>query len=233
MRIQQLHSWDVSIEQARLLQQRLRNRIILEDQFDIKSIIKIAASDVSFTRYGKYLYAAVVILSFPKLEIQEIHRQKYPAIFPYVPGYLSFREVPAILSLFEKIKNAPDVVLCDGHGIAHPRGIGLASHLGLFLDIPTIGCAKSVLVGDYNEPGLKKGSLKPLIYQGKEIGVVLRTREGVKPIFVSPGHKISLEKSVEIVMTCCPLYRIPEPIRIAHRVVNDLRRENESLKMKI
>jgi len=144
--------------------------------------------------------------------------------FPYIPGYLSFREIPLLLKTFEKVQTIPDVVLLDGHGIAHPRGIGLASHVGLFLDLPTVGCAKNLLVGEFSPPDKTKGSYSIVKFGEKEVGWVLRTRDNVKPIFVSPGHKIGFEKSLGVVLKCCVEYRFPEPLRQAHILANQLKR---------
>ncbi len=227
MVIHDLHSWNVSPAAAKIIQLSLRNKIDMTSTIGPEQIRTVAAADISFTRYGKVLYAAVVISDFPSLQIHSIYTGTSGVTFPYVPGFLSFREVPPLLEIFRKISPAPDVLLCDGHGIAHPRGFGLASHLGLILDIPTIGCAKSVLVGDYKEPGMEKGCKSPLIYRDQQIGAALRTRRSVKPVFVSVGHKISLPNAMEIVLRCSPRYRIPEPLRFAHRKVNELRRQRE------
>ena len=143
--------------------------------------------------------------------------------FPYVPGLLSFREAPPLLKAFEKLSQSPDLAIFDGQGIAHPRGIGLASHLGLFLDVPTIGCAKSRLVGEHEPVGMEKGEMSDLIYKGESVGRVLRSKRDVKPLFVSPGHRISQDRAAEIVLSCCRGYRFPEPIRRAHLKVNELR----------
>lgn len=227
MKIRELHAWNVGIQEAKEWQIQLRERLILRRAIEIPEIKTVAAADISFNRFGKILYGAVVILSFPALELLEVHLRRAEALFPYVPGYLSFREAPVILDIFKEITRPPDVLLCDGQGIAHPRGLGLASHLGLFLDLPTIGCAKSVLVGKYEEPAGEKGSRSPLIYQGVPVGTVLRTRANVKPVFVSVGHKTDLEQAARIVLRCAPRYRIPEPIRRAHQAVNDLRRKEK------
>ena len=224
MDITPLHSWDVSTAQAREIQQQLRNRVSLHSPADWRKIRCIAAADVSFNRHGKFLYGAVVLFSFPELKLQDVFLKKSEAGFPYVPGYLSFREAPVVLDMFASMKQKPELLLCDGQGIAHPRGLGLASHLGLFLDMPSVGCAKSLLVGDYREPGLQKGNKSVLFLKERQVGYVLRTRSGVKPVFISPGHKISPEDAVEIAFACSPRYRIPEPLRVAHQKVNDFRR---------
>jgi deoxyribonuclease V len=143
--------------------------------------------------------------------------------FPYIPGFLSFREGPAILKALDKLKIEPDLILFDGQGIAHPRGVGIATHIGVLLDIPTIGCAKSRLVGEYNEPGTKKGEWSPLRYKNRNVGAVLRTRENIRPVFVSPGHRIDLKGSIEIILNCTTRYRIPEPIRRADFISKKIR----------
>jgi deoxyribonuclease V len=146
--------------------------------------------------------------------------------FPYIPGMLSFREGPAIISAIKKLSQIPDLIIFDGHGIAHPKGFGIASHIGVILDIATIGCAKSCLVGEYVDPGLRKGQWQYLYYKGKEVGVVLRTRDFVKPIFVSPGHKIDIKSSIDIVLNCVLRYRIPEPLRRADRLSKIYKKED-------
>ncbi len=226
MKIKKLHSWRVSTSEAKVLQQDLSQQLIFNFPFSIQNIKMIAAADVSFNRFSKFLYAAIVLIAFPTMELQSVHAGRFKANFPYIPGYLSFREAPPVLELFNKIESIPDVLLCDGQGVAHPRGLGLASHLGLFLDLPSIGCAKSVLVGEYEEPDMAKGNHTDLVYNGNIVGAALRTRTGVKPVYVSAGHKIDLSSAIEIVLKCSPKYRIPEPLRIAHEKVNEIRRND-------
>ncbi|MEJ2050143.1 MAG: deoxyribonuclease V [Calditrichota bacterium] len=226
MKIKQLHSWRVSTSDASNLQQVLSKQLITDTPVSIQKIRTIAAADVSFNRFSNILYAAVVLFTFPDLELHSVYIEKYETNFPYIPGYLSFREAPPILKLFHKIKLIPDVLLCDGQGIAHPRRLGLASHLGLFLDLPSIGCAKSVLVGEYQEPTAGKGSYSYLYYQESIVGAALRTREKVKPVYVSPGHKIDLRSAIRIILKCSPKFRIPEPLRVAHQKVNEMRRSD-------
>ncbi len=187
--------------------------------------ITVAGADVSFSKKDPRIFAAVVVLKLPELEIVEIATAVDTASFPYVPGLLSFREIPILIQAFKKLKQTPDIVLCDGQGIAHPRGIGLASHLGLFLDIPTIGCAKSRLIGEYRPVGEKQWSKSLLKHKGETVGTVLRTRAQVKPLFISPGHLIDLNGSVSIVKKCTGRFRLPEPTRQAHIAVNQLRKE--------
>jgi deoxyribonuclease V len=227
MNVRFKHSWNVTVEEARELQSHLKNEIDVSSRLYLSSVKIVAAADISFNKYENLLYAAVVLVHFPDLETISVHRIKTLAGFPYIPGYLSFREAPPIIEIFRQIKIEPDVLLCDGQGIAHPRAFGLASHLGLLLDIPSIGCAKSLLVGEFQKPGLTRGSASDLIYDGKTVGRVLRTRDHVKPIFVSTGHKVNISDALQLVLSCCPRYRIPEPIRQAHLTVNELRKEDK------
>jgi deoxyribonuclease V len=174
------------------------------------------AADVHFPAPGRSR-AALVTLTFPGLETVERVVADSPTVFPYIPGLLSFREIPPILEAWKRLEHQPDVLLCDGHGIAHPRGLGFASHLGLVLDIPTIGCAKSHLYGSFEEPGPERGTRSPVRGKGGgTIGAVLRTRAGVRPVFVSIGHRIDLRTAVRLVLACSPRYRIPVPLRLAH-----------------
>ncbi len=226
MKIYRLHPWHLSPKEAVRLQERLGPLLKLSPLED-KSIFTVAGADISYCQKKKVLYAGVVVLSFPDLRLlaETGHRQK--ATFPYVPGLLSFREAPPILKVFAGIKTIPQIVFLDGQGIAHPRGIGLASHVGLFLDIPTIGCAKKKLVGTFSEVGNRKGDFSYLVYEGQRVGAVLRTRNGVKPIFISPGHKIDIDTAVKLTLACITRYRIPEPTRLAHLFVNRMRRQDD------
>jgi len=220
-----LHSWDVTCGEAVAIQRMLRERLILCDR-DLPDPIRfVAGADISYSRGDDRFFGAAVILSFPALEIVEIASAVARAPFPYVPGLLSFREGPVLLKAFENLKQRPDIVLFDGQGIAHPRGVGLACHMGLFLDLPTIGCAKTKLIGTYGEVGRERGDWTELRHQEAVIGRVLRTKNRVRPIFVSPGHRIGLSRAVEIVLACCRGYRLPEPVRQAHLAVNRLRVE--------
>jgi deoxyribonuclease V len=214
-----LHSWEVNPREAIQLQKELKKKISLKKSFNKVKIV--AGADVSY--YKNNMIAGIVILKFPQLEIIEKKSSLSPVNFPYIPGFLTFREGPSLLEALKKIKIEPDVILFDGQGIAHPRRMGIATHLGLFLDKPTIGCAKSRLSGKYTSVGEEKGDYT-LLKEGEEIlGAVLRTRRKVKPIFVSPGHKIDLSNSIEIVLKCIVKYRLPLPVREAHIFVNQIR----------
>lgn len=221
MKYLNLHSWEVSPQEAIKIQKDLKSNLSLKKSFN--KIDKIAGVDVSY--YQNKMIAGVIIFKFPNLKI--IERQSFVASinFPYIPGLLTFREGPSILSAFKKIKNEPDIILFDGQGIAHPRRMGIATHLGLFLNRPTIGCAKSRLSGKYTSVGEQKGDYTPLKEGEEVLGVVLRTRKGVKPIFLSPGHKIDLPNSIEIVLKCIVKYRLPLPVREAHIFVNQIRND--------
>jgi deoxyribonuclease V len=216
------HDWDLAIPEARALQEKLRGRVIERDTGRLPRLV--AGADISFDRSSPELHAAVVVLDAESLEVVEIAAVRARARFPYVPGYLSFREIPPLLEAFAKLEAAPDLIVCDGQGRAHPRRFGLACHLGVLLDRPTLGCAKSRLIGDYREPGPRRGAHTRLRDGGEVIGEVVRTRSGVKPVFVSVGHRISLETARRTALRLAPRYRLPEPVRAAHREVNRLRR---------
>ena len=226
MKYQNLHSWEVSPGEAIQLQKELKKKISLKKSFNNVKIV--AGADVSY--YKNKMIAGIVIFKFPQLEIIEKKSSLSSVNFPYIPGLLTFREGPSLLEAFKKIKITPDVILFDGQGIAHPRRMGIATHLGLFLDKPTIGCAKSRLSGKYTSVGEEKRDYA-LLKEGEEVlGAVLRTRRKVKPIFVSPGHKIDLSNSIEIVLKCIVKYRLPLPVREAHIFVNQIR-NNFSLRI--
>lgn len=214
MRIEKLHDWDSSIEHAKEIQYDLAKQILTHN--GVLSPHLIAGLDVSVNKFNE-ARAAVVVLSYPELEVIEISRVKGKVDFPYIPGLLSFREIPLTLKACEKLDAEPDLIMVDGQGIAHPRGIGLASHLGLFLGAPTIGCAKSHLYGKFQLPDIKFGDTSSITDdQGATIGTVLRTKTGVKPLFISIGHRIDLSSAVYWVLKCCRGYRLPEPTRLAH-----------------
>jgi deoxyribonuclease V len=209
------HAWDLSVAEARAVQAALARRVERDDRLD--TIRAVAGVDVAYGRGGP-LKAAGVVLTFEGLTTLETETVTMDARFPYVPGYLSFREIPAVLALLERLAVRPDLILCDGQGIAHPRRFGLASHLGVVTGLPTIGVAKSRLVGEHGEPGRDRGNWVPLIDKGETIGAVLRTRTGVKPIYVSIGHRVCLETAIRLVLACTPRFRLPETTRAADRL---------------
>ena len=226
MKIREIHSWDIDYTQARALQDELRERLTTQG-FNFPPRL-VASADVSYSRLNNTTFAAVVVFDFPKLEQIETVTATGVVNFPYIPGLLTFREAPVMLAAFQKLESLPDVVIFDGQGIAHPRGLGLATHMGLWIDIATIGCAKSRLVGEYAEVGPEVGDRAELRLEGRTIGYVLRTKRNVKPVFVSPGNRIELEQSVEIVLRTTRGYRLPEPIRQAHITVNQSRLQFQS-----
>jgi deoxyribonuclease V len=223
MLIRTLHSWDLSAEEAVALQRLLADQVVTDRS--LKQCKLIAGADISYNRFSPTLYAGVVVLRTSDWSIVEQHGTIAEAQFPYRTGLLTFREAPALLQVFARVRSRLDAVMIDGAGYAHPRRIGLASHIGLWLDRPTIGCAKSRLIGDYEQPGLEAGSSAWLMHKGEVIGSVLRTRAGVKPLFVSVGHKIDLASAQHWVLAACRGYRVPEPTRQAHLLVNRLRQE--------
>jgi deoxyribonuclease V len=212
--------FDLTPAEARLAQSKIPPLVIRKNQFG--KIRTVAGADIALdSRTG---YAAVIVYSFPELQELERAWSTGELNFPYVPGLLAFREMPLLLKAFRKLRRKPDLVLADGHGWAHPRHAGLACYLGLALDTSTIGCAKSLLVGKYVMPGRARGSTSELSDRGERIGTVLRTRDGVRPVFVSCGHRVSLATSVRLTMQCCDGYRIPKPQREADRWVKQLKR---------
>lgn len=228
MKIHHLHPWEVSPKEAVRLQEKVRPLLKISP-LPINFITTVAGADISYCKKKNILYAGVVILSFPDLRIITQTGDQQRATFPYVPGLLSFREAPSLLKVLAEINEEPQIMFFDGQGIAHPRGMGLASHLGLFLDIPTIGCAKTKLIGSFSEVGNAKGDSSYLVYKGKKVGAVLRTRSGVKPIFVSPGHKIDIGTALKLTLACTTRYRLPEPTRLAHLLVNRMRCQNHQI----
>lgn len=217
-----LHDWALTPQEAVALQSRLRQQVHLT--LLTRPIETIAGADISFNKYEATIYAGIVVLRLPSLEVIEQVGVVSETHFPYVPGLLSFREAPAVLEAWAKLKTEPDAVMFDGQGIAHPRRIGIASHVGLMLERPTLGCAKSVLVGKYEEPQAQRGSWTPMLHRDEIVGAALRTKNKVQPIFVSPGHLIDLEGAIELTLQCDGGYRQPEPTRRAHLLVNALRR---------
>lgn len=223
MDINNLHSWDISPTEAVALQRELATRVVLQPlppKCDL-----IAACDVSFDVGGEILFAAIVVLNRADFSVVEEVTVQDRVTFPYVPGLLSFRELPILLKGFAQLQVKPDLVLCDGQGIAHPRRLGIASHLGLWLEIPTIGSAKNILCGQYDEPGPLRGSKSPIVHHKEIIGYALRSRSKVKPIFVSPGHLCDIPSAVDMVLSLVDRYRIPVPIRHVHNLSNAVRKE--------
>lgn len=220
MKIKNLHSWPNSTAEAKLVQEKFRDKVIRTPA--VGKVALVAGVDIGFENHGKTTRAAVAILNFPELSLVEKQIVRSKTSFPYVPGYLSFRELPAAIKAFEKLEHQPDIVLCDGQGIAHPRRFGLACHLGLWLNLPTIGVAKSRLIGTHQEPGAKKGSWKPLMDNDEQIGAVLRTRDNVSPVYVSIGHQVDLETAINYTLQCTTKYRLPETTRWAHKLASGL-----------
>jgi len=214
VKVERLHSWEVSTAQAIDIQQRLAAQVSKSNEVAIPRFI--GGVDISVEKVRGIATAAVVVLQYPELVLVETQVVQGRLSFPYVPGLLSFRESPLTLVACERLGVTPDLILIDGQGIAHPRRIGLASHLGLLLNTPTIGCAKSRLCGQHGEPGEEPGSYAEVVDRGETIGAALRTRRGIKPIYVSIGHKVDLQTAIYWVLECCRGYRIPEPTRLAH-----------------
>ncbi|MDN5849340.1 MAG: deoxyribonuclease V [Nitrococcus sp.] len=212
------HDWAVTPKQAIALQRKLAARVLLQP--GPKNVRCIAGVDTGFVDHGRTARAAVVVLSFPQLAPLEIQTAFEPTPFPYIPGLLSFRELPAVLRALEKLSALPDLVLCDGQGIAHPRRLGIAAHLGVVTGLRTIGVGKSRLIGEYREPGQEKGCVVPLMDAQQRIGSVVRTRTAVRPLFVSPGHRTDHDRAVQWTLACTRRYRLPEPIRMADRVAS-------------
>jgi deoxyribonuclease V len=215
MRITNLPVMTTDIAEAKKIQLALAGNIIRSGK--VSGVRYVAGVDISVNRWKRTGTAAVVVLRYPSLEVAEIQTFSASVTFPYVPGLLSFREIPLLIPAFEKLKIVPDLILVDGQGVAHPRRIGIASHLGLLLGIPTIGCAKSRLIGESKEPGPNRGAYSELTDGDEVIGAVLRTKDNVKPLYVSTGHMINLKSAVTWVLDCGNGYRLPEPTRLAHQ----------------
>ena len=218
MKPRALHRWDLTPKEAMALQAKLRDRVVREAV--LGEVRRVAGVDVGFEDDGKVTRAAIAVLDFPALSLVERAVVRRPTRFPYVPGLLSFREAPAVLAAFERLSAAPDLILYDGQGIAHPRRFGIASHVGLLLDVPSIGVAKTRLVGEHRRLPARKGAWVPLVDAGETIGAVLRTRAGVAPLYVSIGHRVSLLAAIRWVMACTARYRLPETTRWAHHLAS-------------
>jgi deoxyribonuclease V len=212
------HRWDLTPAEAIALQRDLADRVVREDR--IGKVRHVCGIDVGFEEDGAITRAAVVVLAFPGLELVEHAIARRKTTFPYVPGLLSFREIPAVLEALARLRIRPDLALCDGQGIAHPRRCGLASHIGLAAGLASIGVAKTRLIGEHRAPRDRRGAWAPLVDAGETIGAVLRTRSGVKPVYVSIGHRVSLASAIAYVMACCTRYRLPETTRWAHRLAS-------------
>jgi deoxyribonuclease V len=221
MKIHTLHRWPRTSRAAVALQQQLRDQLCLQPV--PRDIRIVAGADVAFSRDGQQVIAGVVVVDLQSAETLETRSARGKLTFPYVPGLLSFRELPAVLAALKLVRSDVQAVLCDGQGYAHPRRLGLAAHLGLWLDVPTVGCAKSRLCGEASEPGLHKGNQTKLMMDGEQIGVVLRTRDGVKPLYISPGHRCDHAGAVRLTLAATTRYRMPEPTRRADQLVGALR----------
>ncbi len=217
-----MHAWNVTAAEARRIQSALRAQVELRDR--LGPVRLIAGADVAFDLERKLAFAGVVVLRLPDLQEVERAAAVRPLDFPYVPGLLSFREAPALLAAFARLRTWPDLLFFDGHGYAHPRRFGIACHLGLLLDRPSLGCAKSLLVGEHAQPAAAAGSRTPLRHHGETIGVALRTRRGIKPVYISTGHRVSLSTAVRFALTACDGFRIPRPTRLADHFVAAVKR---------
>lgn len=214
MKLNHLHKWDVSPQEAIAIQNEFASKVIYNTPIDIDNVKLVAGVDVSVK--NNQSRAAIVVLTYPELEVIESVTALQPTPFPYIPGLLTFREGPALTEAFEKLQNEPDVFIVDGMGRIHPRRMGIASHMGLWLGKPTIGCGKTHFIGTYDEPDLLAGSYSPLTDKGDLLGVVLRTRTNVKSVYISVGHLADLDTAVQFTINCTPRYRLPQPIRMAH-----------------
>jgi deoxyribonuclease V len=221
-----LHDWDLTPKEAVALQRKLAGRV--DTTTPLGKLDLVAGCDVSYDRGSPWMHAAVVVVRVADLSLVESVAARAEVKFPYVPGLLSFREAPPVLAAWERLRVEPDAVMLDAQGIAHPRRFGLACHVGLWLDRPCVGCAKSRLVGEFDEPGPAAGDASPLTVRGEQVGVVLRTRARTKPVFVSPGHRVDLEGAVAVVKATLSGYRHPVPTRLAHIAANQARTAGEA-----
>lgn len=223
MKIREIPSFDLTPAEATHLQEALRTRVRLSG--DIGEVSLVAGADASYAKGSNEIYAVVVALRYPDLTVIERVSASAETPFPYIPGLLTFREGPALIEAFRRLRSEPDIIFFDGQGIAHPRGLGIASHMGVLLDRPTVGVAKSLLVGTATEPGAARGSASPLLRDGETIGMAVRTKEKTKPVYVSVGHRIALMPAVDLVLATARGFRLPEPTRQAHLFANAVRRE--------
>lgn len=213
-----MHRWDLTPQQAIALQEELRWQVVTADDFG--PVRTIAGVDVGFEEQGSITRAAVAVLAYPSLDIVTTAIARQPTRLPYIPGLLSFREIPAVLEALNSLEHAPDMLFCDGQGYAHPRRFGIACHLGLLTNIPSIGVGKTRLVGKHKEVGLERGAYQYLQHQNEIIGVALRSRTGVKPVYISSGHRVSLNSAIQWVEAVTTRFRLPEPIRAAHKLAS-------------
>jgi deoxyribonuclease V len=224
MYIKNLHVWDLEPKEAILIQKLLKKDLVTKGEPN--NISLVAGCDISFNRFSDKGYAVVVILSYPNLEIVEKTHYIGKATMKYIPGLLSFREAPLLIKALEKVNKEPDLIMYDGQGIAHPRRLGIASHMGLLTDKPSVGCAKSVLVGDFEEKTAEKGNYSPMYHKNDMVGYALYTKDKCKPVYISAGHKVSNEFARDFTLSCVSKYKIPETTRQAHLYSNEVRRNN-------
>ncbi|MDX1410535.1 MAG: deoxyribonuclease V [Nitrospirales bacterium] len=225
MKISSVHSWDVSPREAIRIQRQIREKIISYGK--VRSVRHVAGADVAYDKKSNTTFAGVIVLRMTDLAMVETSVASCSTSFPYIPGLLTFREAPALVQALEKIQSNPEVLFIDGHGLSHPRSVGIASHIGLLIDRPVIGCAKSLLIGDYHEPDLPRGSRSYLFNKHSDIiGAVVRTRDRVKPVFISIGHRIDLDEAIRLTLCCGKGYRIPETTRQADLLVEKFKRES-------
>ena len=218
MQLHHQHAWDVTPKQAIEIQKQLADQVEHRDR--LNPVHLVAGVDVGFEEKGAITRAAIAVLRYPDLELVEQSIARSPTRFPYVPGLLSFREIPTVLMALEQLRQLPDLLLCDGQGLAHPRRLGIACHLGLLIDIPAIGVGKTRLLGKHGDIPERKGEWTPLIDKEETIGAVLRTREKVKPLYISGGHRVSLESAIHYTLACTTRYRLPETTRWAHKLAS-------------
>lgn len=216
-----LHDWNVSLKEAIQIQELLKEQIVLKKTFS--EVKTVGGGDAAYSKKGDLLFAAVVVLSFPEMKIIDAATADGRAFFPYIPGLLSFREGPILIEVFQRLSVKPDLMIYDGQGVAHPRGMGLASHMGLWLNLPSIGCAKTPLLNGFVSPGPSRGSFEWIRKKGRKVGAVLRTKENVKPLFISPGHRIDFLTSNQLILESCKGFRFPEPLRKSHQLAERMR----------
>ncbi len=223
MKYRRLHNWNLTPSEAVATQNELQGQIRIEP-LDFRKVRLVAGADISYDRFSDIAHAAFVVLDFKTLKTVATGTATSRLTFPYIPGLLTFREGRPLLEAWKNLRTEPDVIVFDGQGIAHPRGLGIAAHLGLLIDKPSIGCGKSLLCGHFDHLTLEDGSSAPLLYRGKQVGFAYRTKTAVQPVYISPGHRTDLQSSLAVIRRCVSKYRIPEPTRQAHLLANELRR---------